>query len=93
MLVVPKATMPSDLPVANRRLIFLLTTPTITPTLRQRFSATHEIDYVASVAKNPDDYPEISFLSAEDQEKAVNEFRPEQGWLVMRVKTSPSSTS
>jgi hypothetical protein len=59
---------------------------TITPTLRRRFESTHEIQYIASVMKDPTKYPELNYLSPEDQQKVINEYRPQQGWLIMTTK-------
>jgi hypothetical protein len=59
----------------------------ITPTLRTRFEPTHTIEYQPSVLKDPADYPSVGFLSADEQVKAVCEYRPQQGWLLMTARS------
>jgi hypothetical protein len=61
--------------------------PGITQVITDRFSHSHHILMIDSVDRDPDDYPVINFLSAEQQRVAVSEFRngPQQ-WAFMAPK-------
>jgi hypothetical protein len=59
----------------------------ITPTLKQRFAATHDLTIITSRDKDPKDYPDLTFLGSEDQQKILGEYRPAiQTWGIFRVK-------
>ena len=61
----------------------------ITATLQKNFASTHDIATVPSGFREAETYPEVHFLSLEDQEKALSEFRPPQTWLIMTPKSRP----
>lgn len=63
----------------------------ITLTLRKRFAPTHNISHVASGVRDPKMHPEVHFLSLEDQDKALSEYRPPQGWLIMTPKKADAA--
>jgi len=58
----------------------------ISSTLTARFAPTHSIEYIPSMTKDPAQYRELDFFIPENRAIAINEFRPQQGWLVMRAK-------
>lgn len=61
--------------------------PGITPELTARFSHTHSIEIITASDRDPNSYPEISFLSVEDRRLAVAEFRNGvQRWAMMFSK-------
>jgi hypothetical protein len=61
--------------------------PSITPNLIKRFSPSHNIVFIATKDRDPSDYPAINFLSPEQQQIAVSEFRncPQQ-WAFLNPK-------
>ena len=61
--------------------------PGITPTILERFTATHDVLLIDSKDRSPADYPKISFLEPEQQKIAISEFRhgPQQ-WAFMTPK-------
>jgi hypothetical protein len=60
--------------------------PRITPALRERFAATHEIAWIASVERDPAQYPALQFLRPAERTLAVCEFRSPQKWAFMTVR-------
>ena len=60
----------------------------ITPTLVQRFSSTHCIEFIAEQGRNPNRTPFLKRFNAYDKMIAVCEFRPEQmHWLWLQALT------
>ena len=59
---------------------------TLTATLKQNFALSHNIEWIPSGSRDPQNHPDVHFLSPDDQAKAVNEYRPPQGWLIMTPK-------
>lgn len=61
--------------------------PIIPKAITERFSSTHDIQWVTSVERDPTHYPFLSFLSPEQQSLAVSEFRqPAQPWAFLTPK-------
>lgn len=61
--------------------------PRVTPTLTARFAATHDIEFVTSVERDPDAYPALREFSPLTRRVAVSEFRDgEMQWAFMRPK-------
>ncbi len=58
--------------------------PGITPIIQERFQDSHDITMIDSTDRNPADYPQIDFLTPEQQRVAVDEFRlGTQQWAFM----------
>jgi hypothetical protein len=57
--------------------------PRLSEELLPRFKATHDIEIICSVPRNPDDFHEISFLTREERQIALDELRPPQHWAMM----------
>ncbi len=62
----------------------------ITPTLQQRFSSTHDIQWIDTSPRDPANYPTVHFLDSSQQNLALSEFRggPQQ-WAYMIPKPKP----
>jgi 2-polyprenyl-3-methyl-5-hydroxy-6-metoxy-1,4-benzoquinol methylase len=55
----------------------------ITPTLRERFAATHDVEVVSEGPRNPNQFPSLQRWQSSDRWLAVNENRPmTMNWLV-----------
>ncbi len=63
--------------------------PEITPTLKANFEKTHHIRILPSGQRDPQKFPELEFLSETDREKAVNEYRPQQYWMILTPQERP----
>jgi hypothetical protein len=60
--------------------------PHISPTIRQRFSATHNIQAIYPTGRNKHDFPSIKFLSPIQRHFAVHEYRRRGNfWLFLRA--------
>lgn len=84
---------PEVAPVLNKADILVelhdVLKPGITPLLTARFQATHRIQMMDSVERNPADYPVIGFLPEAQQYVAVSEFRHGiQQWAFMTPKAT-----
>ncbi len=57
--------------------------PSITPTLRQRFAASHDVEVVSEGPRDPNQFPPLQRWQSSDRWLAVNENRPmTMNWLV-----------
>jgi hypothetical protein len=58
----------------------------VTRIILERYRETHQIEIITSVARNPADYPALSFLPPRQQDLAVSELRgPGQEWAYMKA--------
>ena len=62
--------------------------PTISRTLRDRFSSSHQVELIRSVEPNPPALPSLSGMSAYSRHLAVSEFRSlSTGWALLTSDT------
>nr|WP_309695731.1 hypothetical protein [Armatimonas sp.] len=59
----------------------------ISSTLIKRFETSHDLLFISTSDKNPKNYPELGFLTDEEQRKILGEYRPApQTWGVFRSR-------
>jgi hypothetical protein len=61
--------------------------PTISQTLIERFTPTHEIEILEGQTRVPGELPELAFMTAREQEAVLSERRPgSMRWAFMRPR-------